>query len=152
MVIIIYFCLTHKSLYLLNQTCSQKLQFLLTLFRKGFFGAAHTYPTMVKLGTVIPYLRKIQKMYESRDTSLEFCWHQHFFSKFCYIKKCTHRLEFDGWFLILLAFLESLVIVLINIVTILMMSTTLITPGLLKIRVFWNKVHDVITFVHDVSN
>ena len=33
----------------------------------------HTYPTMMKLGTVIPYLRKIQKIYKSRDTSLEFC-------------------------------------------------------------------------------
>ena len=60
----------------------------LTLFRMGFFGAArgwgggflaplpkirHTNPTMMKFGTVIPYLRKIQKMYKSRDTSLEFC-------------------------------------------------------------------------------
>ena len=43
------------------------------------FGAAHgwgglakicdTYPTMMKFGTVIPYLRKMKKMYESRDTS-----------------------------------------------------------------------------------
>ena len=40
----------------------------------------HTYPTMMKLGTVVPYLRKIQKMYKSRDTFLEFCWHQHFFT------------------------------------------------------------------------
>ena len=58
----------------------------------------HTYPTMMKLGTVVPYLRKIQKMYKSRDTFLEFCWHQHFspeISKFCYIKKYTYRLEFD---------------------------------------------------------
>ena len=61
----------------------------------GFFGAAHgwggaflaplpkiphTYPTMMKLDTVIPYLRKIQKVYKSRGTSLEFCLHQHFFS------------------------------------------------------------------------
>ena len=62
----------------------------------GFFGAAHgwgggafwpplpkirhTYFTMMKLGTVIPYPRKIQKMYKSRDTSLEFCWHEHFFT------------------------------------------------------------------------
>ena len=35
-----------------------------------------------------------------------------------------------------LAFLESLVIVLINIVTILMMSAKITTPGLLQIRVF----------------
>ena len=60
----------------------------LTLFRMGIFGAAHkwrrpkkpppslksvTYPTMVKRGTVIPYLEKIQKIYESRDTPSEFC-------------------------------------------------------------------------------
>ena len=32
-----------------------------------------TYPTMMKLGTVILYLKKIQKIYESRDTPLEFC-------------------------------------------------------------------------------
>ena len=66
---------------------------ILTLFRMGFFGAAHgwgggkkaplpkiclTYPTMMKLSTVIRYPKKIQKMYESRDTPLEFCWHQHF--------------------------------------------------------------------------
>ena len=31
-----------------------------------------TYPTMIKLGTVIPYLRKIQKVYESRDTPRDF--------------------------------------------------------------------------------
>ena len=73
---------------------------LLTLFRMGFFEAAHrsgglfapppplplfkicpTYPTMMKLGTVAPYLRKTQKIYKSRDTSLEFCWHQHIFTK-----------------------------------------------------------------------
>ena len=61
----------------------------LTLSRMDFFGAAqgweggglfcplpktrHTYPTMMKLGTVIPYLRQIQKMYKSRDTFLGFC-------------------------------------------------------------------------------
>ena len=61
----------------------------LTLFRMGIFGAAHgwergakkaplpkichTYPTMMKLGTVIPYPKKIQKIYESCDTPFEFC-------------------------------------------------------------------------------
>ena len=64
-------------------------EYALTLFRMGFYGAAHgwgggafwptlskirqTYPTMMKLGTVIPCQRKIQKMYKSRETSLEFC-------------------------------------------------------------------------------
>ena len=63
----------------------------------GIFGAAHgwggwgqnlplpklchRYPTMMKLGTVIPYLSKIQKIYESPDTSPKFCLHQHFFTE-----------------------------------------------------------------------
>ena len=33
----------------------------------------HTYPTVMKLGTVITYLRNIQKMYKSRDTFIDFC-------------------------------------------------------------------------------
>ena len=28
---------------------------------------------MMKLGTVIPYLKKVQKMYESQNTPLELC-------------------------------------------------------------------------------
>ena len=59
-----------------------------TLLRMEFFGAAHrcgggdkkaplpkichTYPTMMKLGTVIPYPKNIQKIYERRGTLLEF--------------------------------------------------------------------------------
>ena len=57
----------------------------------GFFGAAlelgggagkkplplpkicHRYPTMMKLSTVIPYLKRMQKICESRDTPLELC-------------------------------------------------------------------------------
>ena len=45
------------------------------------FKICHTYPTTMKLGTVIPYPKKIQKIYESRDTPFEFCWHQHFFTE-----------------------------------------------------------------------
>ena len=37
-------------------------------------------------------------------------------------------------------------------VTILIMSAKMATPGLLKIRVFWNEGYDVIIFVHDVTN
>ena len=52
----------------------------------GLFGAAHrwgpqkvapllkifhTYPTVMKLGTVIPCLKKAQEIYESPDTHLE---------------------------------------------------------------------------------
>ena len=33
----------------------------------------HTYPTAMNLGTVLPYLRKIQRLYKSSDSFLEFC-------------------------------------------------------------------------------
>ena len=39
---------------------------------RGVGANIHTYPTMMKLGTVIPYLKKISKIYESRDTPLYF--------------------------------------------------------------------------------
>ena len=55
----------------------------------GLFGSAHgwgggakvpplpkicrTYPITMKLGTVILYLKKIRKIYESRDTHYELC-------------------------------------------------------------------------------
>ena len=125
----------------------------LTLFRMGFFRAAHgwgvgwggergggkkdpltkichRYPTMMNLGTVIPYLKMTQKIYEFSPE----------ISKFCYVKKYMYRLHFDTEFLILLTFLESLniilKIILIKKVTILMMSAKMAAPGLLKEKVF----------------
>ena len=38
----------------------------------------HIYPTMMKLDTVIPYLREIQKIYKSQDTPHDFCGRQLF--------------------------------------------------------------------------
>ena len=58
----------------------------------------YTYPTLMKLVTVIPHLKRIQKIYESRDTLPEFCLHQHFspeISKLRYVKKYRYRLHFD---------------------------------------------------------
>ena len=65
---------------------NKRKNLVLILFEMGIFGAAnrwawgdplpkicHTYPAMMKLGTVIPYLKKIEKIYESRDTPPEFC-------------------------------------------------------------------------------
>ena len=114
-----------------------------------------TYPTMMKLGTVIPYLKKIQKIYESHDTSLSSADVSIFLleiSKVCYIKKYRYRLHFDTEFLTILTFLESSEVALINMVKILMMSAKMATPGLLKMKVFWNKGYNVITSVHDVTN
>ena len=108
----------------------------------------HTYPTMMKLGTVMNH-------YESRDSPLEFCWYKYVLpeiNKFCYIKKYRYRFHLDTYFLTLLTFLESLKIFLINMVKILMMSAKMATPGLLKIKVFWNKGYYVIYSVYDVTN
>ena len=33
-----------------------------------------------------------------------------------------------------------------------MMSAKVATPGLLKIRVFWNKGYNVIIYVHEITN
>ena len=33
----------------------------------------HTYPAIMKLGTVIPYLKNIQQICKLRDTHLAFC-------------------------------------------------------------------------------
>ena len=51
----------------------------------------HTFPTMMKLGTVKPYVRKIQKIYNSHDTPLSFAEISIFslkISYFCNIGKC----------------------------------------------------------------
>ena len=106
----------------------------------------HTYPTMMKFGTVIPSLKKIQKLYQSLDTHPELCCHQHFFTRNQQI------LHFDTEFLILWTFLKSLKIFLVHLVIILMMSAKMATPGLLKILVSWNKGYDVIIPVDDLTN
>ena len=72
-------------------------------------------------------------------------------SKFCYINKYRYRLHFHTWFLIILNFIESLKIVLIEMVTILMMPGKMAIPDLRKIKVFWSKDYDVILFVNDVT-
>ena len=104
----------------------------LTLFRMGIFGAAHrwkgqkgppsvpkicdTYPTTMKIGTVISYLRIIQKIYELQDKPLEFCWHPNIFtrSQQRYINKYRYILHFK--YIILNIFFEFLSVVLINVV------------------------------------
>ena len=49
-------------------------------------------------------------------------------------------------------FFESLRVALINMVAILMMSVKLATPGVLKVKVFLKKGHDVIISGYDATN
>ena len=83
----------------------------------GFFGSAHggggggkkaplpkichTCPTMMKLGKVIPYLKKIQKICEKYTShvihslsSVDISTFSPEISKFCYIKKHRYRFRF----------------------------------------------------------
>ena len=86
MYLFIYLCFDHLGEQLNYNVPEPEL----LLFRMGLFGAAHrwaeakkvsplpeichTYPKKMKLGTVIPYLKKTPKIYESRNTHpIEFC-------------------------------------------------------------------------------
>ena len=57
----------------------------------------HTYPTIMKLGTIIPYLKKTQK-YMNHVTHLLSSADISIFSseigRFCYIRKYRYRLHF----------------------------------------------------------
>ena len=98
------FILTYLRLMLYSYKCLfisvlVLMSHYLNPVQMGLFGATHglgglwakmppppslksvTHPTMKKLCTDIPYLKKIQKVYKSHDTHLEFCWHQHFFTR-----------------------------------------------------------------------
>ena len=77
----------------------------------------HAYPTMMKLGIVIPHLKRPQKYMNHVTHTMIPADISNFLleiSKFCYIKKYMYRSHFDTKFWIILAFLESLRIVLIK--------------------------------------
>ena len=110
----------------------------------------YTYSTMMKLGTVIPYLKKTQKSYESRDTPLEFCQHQHFFignQQILLYQKIQIQIEKTD----LLTFFEFLKIFFVSMVKSLIMSAKLAASGLLKI-IFQNKGYDVLIVDCNVTN
>ena len=74
-----------KSEVLYIFTPNKPYGYLLILFRMGmlmdgggrkkapFLKTCDTYPAMMKLGTLMPYLEKIQKICKSRDATPEFC-------------------------------------------------------------------------------
>ena len=73
---------------------------LVTKSQKGSFTkTCHTYPTMIKLGTVIPYLKEAKKRYELRNTPLSSADISFFsleINKFHYIAKYGCRLHFSA--------------------------------------------------------
>ena len=125
----------------LFRSCS-KLGSKKVLFSK----ICHTYPTIMKLGTAVRYLKRIHKIYKSRETSHDLCWYQFFFTG------NQQLLLYQEIQIIALTLFKSLKVVLINKVAILIMSAKLAILGPLRIKVFWNKVYDVLSFFHDVTN
>ena len=103
-----------------------------------------TNHTVMKLGTLIPLIPK------GDPKTIWITWHVPLvlltstflpeITKFCYIKKYKYRFHLDTKLLTLLTFLESLRIVLINVVKIMMMSAKMATSGLLEIKILWKKV------------
>ena len=81
-----------------------------------------TYSGRTLMGLPHTLLKEDPKIYESSDTPLAFCWHQHSsleINKYCHIKEYRKRLYFNKQFLLFLTLFESLKIVVINMVTIL---------------------------------
>ena len=110
------------------------------LKRPSLTKICHTYPTMMKLGNyTLP----------KEDPKIWIMWHTPWIlcrSGFFHRKSANFAISRNTdidciltQFQDLITFFDSLKIVLINMVTILMMSTKLATLGLLKIKVFWNK-------------
>ena len=96
----------------------------------------HTYPAIMKLGTVITYLKKNINHVTHPLSSADISIFSPEFSKFCYIKKYRYGLHIDTKFLVLLTYFESLMISLINMVAILMIPAKMAPLGLPKIKVF----------------
>ena len=103
----------------------------------------------MKLGTVMPYLKKTKKYTNHVTRPLIFAdisIYSSEISKFFYIRKYRYRLQFG------ITSFKSLEIFLKNMVTILMMSAKLATSGLLKRKIFQNKDYDVIVPDYGFTN
>ena len=95
----------------------------------------HTYPKMMKLGTAIPYLRKIQKNMNHvthPPSSVDIRFFSQEISKFCYIKEYRYRYKIFNSFnfsSVVKDWFNKKVIILKK-------KKKMATPGLLKITVF----------------
>ena len=102
----------------------------------------HTYPKMMRLGTVLPYLKKIQKIYEHTNHltnlagSADIIIFSPEISRVFYIDRMQRQIAFCYIISNSFNFFDSLKIFLTNIVAVLMMSTKKASLGLIKINSF----------------
>ena len=84
----------------------------LTLFRIDLSGTVHecgdqmallpticyAHPTIMKLGAVVPYLKKIRKICKSCDTVFEFSWYHFLYQKLIFVTSLSsfHRLALSS--------------------------------------------------------
>ena len=120
-----------------------KFRSVLILFRLGIFGAGHWWLDWGRGGRA-KGLSLLPRICHAYPTMMKYVVIPH-------LKKYIYRLRFDTHFLILLTFLESLKIFLINLIIILMMPAKMASPGFLKLTVFWDKDYDVIIPVNDIT-
>ena len=95
---------------------------------------SHTYPTMMKLGTVVPYIKKIQK-------DIWITWHTLWVlltSAFFHWKSANFAISANASYRLcmIISYDSFNFFNLINMVTILMMSAKMATLGLLIIKIF----------------
>ena len=152
-------CYSDYAPVLSNVQCNLKVKVTLNPIQDVHFWAAHGWGGGAKRSPSLKYLTHILQWWNLAQLHLTIedpkkiwiTWHTPwllltsvFFSpeisKFCYIKKYRYRLHFSTKFLIILDFLESLKISLINLVISLMMSTKIATQVFLKWRYFQIKV------------
>ena len=84
-----------------------------------------TYPTVMTLGIVTPYPKKIQNINKLSETLLLFWWHQHFFSKNQLIllyQEIQIQIQFEQIISNYFNFFEPLKFFIINMAEILIMS------------------------------
>ena len=110
---------------------------------------------MIKLKTITSYLKEGPKKYKSRNTPLDFSWHHHFIIKnqqLLFYQETQIKIAFE--YIIYNSFKSFCIFngFFANMGAILMMSTKVTTLGVLKMKILWKKIYDVLISVYDVTS
>ena len=114
----------------------------------------HIYPTMMKLGTVIPYLQNIEKIWITWHSPWVLLTLKFFTRNQQSLLSQEIQIQIAFWYIISnsLNFFGVFKDCFNKRHYNLMKSAKMATLGLLKRKAFWNKGYDAIVSVHDVAN